>query len=208
MANDTKLNILFGLFVGLLIGMNLLWSKIIGFLGLSTSVAIFLVPFTFLITDIVSEVKGERMARQFLLAGVAALLMILVATSVFVVLEPHARYAHNDSYVTVFGASLRIMVASIIALVLSQYHDIWAFEFWRRKTHGRFLWFRNNASTMVSQAIDTLLFMFIAFWHVAPQFDSLFILQLALPYYLLKILFAGLDTPLVYLGVRLLREKR
>jgi len=208
MANDTKLNILFGLFVGLLIGMNLLGSKIIGFLGLSTSVAIFLVPFTFLITDIVSEVKGERMARQFLLAGVAALLMILVATSVFVVLEPHARYAHNDSYVTVFGASLRIMVASIIALVLSQYHDIWAFEFWRRKTHGRFLWFRNNASTMVSQAIDTLLFMFIAFWHVAPQFDSLFILQLALPYYLLKILFAGLDTPLVYLGVRLLREKR
>jgi len=208
MANDTKLNILFGLFVGLLIGMNLLGSKIIGFLGLSTSVAIFLVPFTFLITDIVSEVKGERMARQFLLAGVAALLMILVVTSVFVVLEPHARYAHNDSYVTVFGASLRIMVASIIALVLSQYHDIWAFEFWRRKTHGRFLWFRNNASTMVSQAIDTLLFMFIAFWHVAPQFDSLFILQLALPYYLLKILFAGLDTPLVYLGVRLLREKR
>ncbi|OHA70782.1 MAG: hypothetical protein A3D64_01815 [Candidatus Wildermuthbacteria bacterium RIFCSPHIGHO2_02_FULL_49_9] len=208
MANDTKLNILFGLFVGLLIGMNLLGSKIIGFLGLSTSVAIFLVPFTFLITDIVSEVKGERMARQFLLAGVAALLMILVVTSVFVVLEPHARYAHNDSYVTVFGVSLRIMVASIIALVLSQYHDIWAFEFWRRKTHGRFLWFRNNASTMVSQAIDTLLFMFIAFWHVAPQFDSLFILQLALPYYLLKILFAGLDTPLVYLGVRLLREKR
>ena len=208
MANDTKLNILFGLFVGLLIGMNLLGSKIIGFLGLSTSVAIFLVPFTFLITDIVSEVKGERMARQFLLAGVAALLMILVVTSVFVVLEPHARYAHNDSYVTVFGASLRIMVASIIALVLSQYHDIWAFEFWRRKTHGRFLWFPNNASTMVSQAIDTLLFMFIAFWHVAPQFDSLFILQLALPYYLLKILFAGLDTPLVYLGVRLLREKR
>jgi queuosine precursor transporter len=204
---NTKLNILFGLFVGLLIGMNLLGGKIIGLFGISTSVAIFLVPFTFLITDIVSEVKGERIARQFLLAGVLAIVMILVFTSIFVLLEPHDRYPYNEEYRTIFGASLRIMVASIVALVISQFHDIWAFSFWKRKTQGRFLWLRNNASTMVSQAIDTLLFMFIAFWHVAPQFDALFILQLALPYYLFKIGFAIVDTPLVYLGVRFLRDR-
>ncbi|MDP4007275.1 MAG: queuosine precursor transporter [bacterium] len=207
MANDTKLNILFGLFVGLLIGMNLLGGKIVELFGVSTSVAIFLVPFTFLITDIVSEVKGERVARQFLLSGVIALLMILIFTGLFVILAPHERYPFNEEYRTIFGASLRIMVASIIALVVSQFHDIWAFSFWKKKTQGRFLWLRNNASTMVSQAIDTLLFMFIAFWHVAPQFDALFILQLALPYYFLKILFAGLDTPLVYLGVKMLKER-
>lgn len=206
MTSTVRLNILLGVFVGLLIGMNLLGSKIIGFLGISTSVAIFIVPFTFLITDIVSEVYGERMARQFLLAGVIALVMILGFTSLFVLLGPHERYLNNEAYGIVFGASLRIMVASIIALVLSQFHDIWAFSFWKRKTQGRFLWFRNNASTVVSQGIDTLLFMFIAFWHVAPQFDALFILQLALPYYLLKVLFSLVDTPLVYLGVRLLKK--
>ena len=206
MMNNTKLNILFGLFVGLLIGMNLLGSKIIGFFGLSTSVAIFMVPLTFLITDIVSEVYGKKMARQFLLAGVTALLMVLAFTSVFLLLEPHERYLNNEAYGTIFGASLRIMIASIIALVISQFHDIWAFSFWKKKTGGRFLWFRNNASTVVSQGIDTLLFMFIAFWHVAPQFDALFILQLALPYYLLKITFAFFDTPLVYLGVRFLKK--
>jgi queuosine precursor transporter len=205
--NNTKLNILFGLFVGLLIAMNLLGGKIIGFFGVSTSVAIFIVPFTFLITDIVSEVYGERTARQFLLAGVAALFMVLVFTSIFVFLQPHERYPYDEQYRIIFGASLRIMAASIIALVISQFHDIWAFSFWKRKTQGRFLWLRNNASTMVSQAIDTLLFMFIAFWQVAPQFDALFILQLALPYYILKILFAALDTPLVYVGVRVLRDK-
>lgn len=207
MTSTAKLNILLGVFVGLLIGMNLLGGKIISFLGVSTSVAIFLVPFTFLITDIVSEVKGERVARQFLLTGVITLLMILAFTAVFVLLEPHERYPYNEEYRTIFGASLRIMVASIIALVLSQFHDIWAFSFWKRKMQGRFLWFRNNASTVVSQAIDTLIFMFIAFWHVAPQFDALFILQLALPYYLLKVLFTALDTPLVYLGVRFFKEK-
>ena len=115
------------------------------------------------------------------------------------------RYAYNGEYETIFGASLRIMVASIIAYIISQYHDIWAFEFWKAKTKGRFLWLRNNFSTIVSQAIDTLIFMFIAFYHLTPKFDALFILELAIPYYLFKIAFAIMDTPFIYLGVRWLK---
>jgi len=202
-----KLCILLSVFAGLLVGMNLLGGKIIGLFGVSVSVGIFMVPFTFLITDIVAEVYGKKMAQKFLVAGVFTLCVILMYTAIFVLLEPHARYETNNEYRTIFGASLRILIASIVAFVLSQFHDIWAFEFWRAQTKGKALWLRNNASTAVSQAIDTLIFMFIAFYMITPQFNAMFIIQLAIPFYLFKVAFAILDTPLVYAGVRWLKEK-
>jgi len=206
MDNTFKIHLLLAVFVGLLIGMNLLGGKIIGLWGISTSVAIFMVPFAFLITDVIAEVRGARAARQFVVAGIVALFFTLFFVSIFVALEPHERYSHDEEYRTIFGASLRIIIASITAFFLSQFHDIWAFGWWKKKTQGRMLWLRNNLSTMVSQGIDTLVFMYIAFYQVAPQFDAVFILQLALPYYLLKVLFAALDTPLVYLGVSWLKK--
>lgn len=202
-----KLALLFGVFVSLLIGMNLLGGKITTLFGVSVSVAIFMVPLTFLITDIVTEVYGKKMTEKFVLVGVFSLLLTLIFTAIFVILEPHERYSFNEEYKTIFGTSLRFMIASMTAIILSQYHDIWAFEFWKNKTKGKFLWLRNNASTMVSQGIDTFVFMMIAFYGITSQFTVLFIIELAIPFYLFKVLFAVLDTPLVYLGVAWLRGK-
>jgi uncharacterized integral membrane protein (TIGR00697 family) len=89
--------------------------------------------------------------------------------------------------------------------MISQYHDIITFEFLKKKTNGKALWLRNNLSTMASQLIDTILFMFIAFYKIAPQFNFSFVLQLCIPYYLFKILFALIDTPFVYIGVKWLK---
>jgi len=95
----------------------------------------------------------------------------------------------------------------LVAFTLSQTHDIWAFNFWKQKTKGRFLWLRNNLSTIVSQFIDSTIFMFIAFYAITPKFTVGFIFSLIIPYWLFKIAFAILDTPLVYAGVKWLREK-
>jgi len=203
--HSLRLTTLLGIFVSLIIGMNLLGGKIVSLFNVSVSVAIFMVPITFLITDIVTEVYGKEVSKHFVFTGIISLLVILAFTAIFVVLEPHARYTFNEEYKVIFGTSSRIMVASIVAFALAQFHDIWAFEFWKEKTGTRFLWLRNNLSTMASQAIDTLVFMFIAFYGITPQFTALFILELALPYYLFKVAFAALDTPLVYLGVRWLK---
>jgi len=202
-----KLSLLLALFVGLLVGMNLLGGKVVPFLGLGASVGIFMVPVTFLITDIVAEVYGRRVATQFVLGGIVTLVVVLLYTALFLVLPPHDRFPFNDEYLTIFGGSARIMVASITGFALSQFHDVWAFEFWKKKTGGRFLWLRNNLSTMVSQLIDTLVFMMIAFYQVTPAYTFEFIIGLAIPYYLLKIGFSLIDTPFVYLGVRWLRGK-
>lgn len=204
---NPKLMVLLSLFVGLLIGMNLLGSKIVSLLGIPVSVGIFMVPLTFLITDIVAEVHGRKTAQWFIYGGVIALLMTLAYVTLFVYLEPQSRFSSlNGAYVTTFGLSARIIIASIVALVVSQLHDIFAFEYWKKRTHGKMLWLRNNLSTIVSQMLDTIIFMFIAFYQIAPKFTAMFILSLAVPYYLFKVVFAIADTPLVYLGVKWLRS--
>jgi hypothetical protein len=206
MTQDFKIKLLLGLFVSLLVAMNLLGSKITQLAGVSVSVAIFMVPLTFLITDIVEEVRGRKLATQFVLIGTISLVILFGFVALSVHLPSHERYSYGTEYRTIFGSSLRIIVASITGFFLSQIHDVWAFEFWKKQTRGRLLWLRNNLSTMVSQAIDTLVFMMIAFYQVTPMFTFGFIISLAVPYYLFKIAFAVLDTPFVYLGVKWLRR--
>jgi uncharacterized integral membrane protein (TIGR00697 family) len=203
------------LFTGTIVASNLVGTKVIPFFTIGNfqvtgSVGIFLFPLSFLITDIVAEIYGARATRWLVTGTLAVLVLVLGVTGLATVLPPADRFAEqNAAYVGVFRSSLRIIIASIVAFTLSQYHDVWAFDFWRKKTGGRFLWLRNNLSTIVSQLIDTVIFMLIAFWGVSEQFTLGFVLGSMLPpYYLLKVLAAFLDTPLVYLGVRLLRRSR
>lgn len=205
---ESKKYILLGLFVSALVTANLIGSKISVVWGVTFSVGIFAYPITFLITDLIEEVFGKKHSRRFLLAGAISMLVVFAWVALALVLPPADRFQFESEYQTIFKVSLRFIVASLIAFVLSQLHDIWAFGFWRKKTKGRFLWLRNNASTIVSQFVDTVIFMFIALYKVAPQYDAAFIFKLIIPYWLLKVLFALLDTPLVYLGVRWLRKSQ
>jgi len=202
------------LFAGTIVAANLMGTKVIAFFSIGSfqvtgSVGIFLFPLSFLITDIVAEIYGVKATRTLVTGTLVVLLIVLGVTALATVVPPADRFAtQNDAYVGIFRSSLRIIVASIVAFTLSQYHDVWAFDFWRKKTGGRFLWLRNNASTVVSQLIDTVIFMLIAFWGVNERFTLGFVLgSMVPPYYLLKVFAAFLDTPFVYLGVRVLRRK-
>jgi uncharacterized integral membrane protein (TIGR00697 family) len=201
------------LFTGAIVAANLMGTKVISFFSIAGftftgSVGIFLFPLSFLITDIVAEVYGQKATRALVGGTLVVLVVILGITALATILPPAERFAsQNDAYLAVFRSSLRILIASIVAFTLSQYHDVWAFGFWKQKTQGRFLWLRNNASTIVSQLIDTVIFMLIAFWGANERFTLAYVLgSMVPPYYLLKVLAALLDTPLVYLGVRLLQR--
>ena len=204
---DEKTMLLLGIFVSGLVLANILGTKITSLFGISVSVAIFAYPLTFLCTDIVEEVRGKAVTMRFVKAGIIALVLTFLLVWVSISLSPHPRFENNDSYVTVFSSSLRMILASLIGFALSQTHDVWAFAFLKKKTKGRFLWLRNTLSTSVSQLIDTTVFMFIAFYQVSPKFTAPFIISLIVPYWLFKVLFAALDTPLVYLGVKWFKGK-
>ncbi len=201
------------IFAGAVVAANLMGTKVIDFFSIggyqfSGSVGIFLFPLTFLVTDIVAEVYGGRATRAMVSGTLFTLVLVLAATAFATVVPPAGRFAaQNQAYVSIFSGSARILVASIVAFTISQYHDIWAFNLWKSVTRGRHLWLRNNASTMVSQLIDSAIFLLIAFWGVTERFTLGYVLGSMLPpYYVIKIIAALFDTPLVYLGVRFIQR--
>ena len=212
-----KTNLLLGLFVASLITANLIGGKITKFWFIEVSVGIFAYPITFLITDVIEEVHGKEKTKMFVKVGFICMLFILLVTafSVWLPFAPRS-YVQAEQYNPVFGISLRFFIASITAFLLSQFHDIWAFNFWKEKTKGKWLWLRNNASTIVSQLIDTIVFMFIALYYIpwlpsilntSPKFTVAYLFTLIIPYYILKVIIALFDTPFVYLGVWWLKKK-
>jgi hypothetical protein len=196
------------LFVTSLLLANTVGIKIIQIGPVNASFGIWLFPLTFLITDVLAEVKGKKFVANLIWSTAIALIFSFIFIQISIWVEPAGRFAEtNPAFVTVFKSSARIIIASLIAFVISQFHDIWAFEFWKQKTKGKYLWLRNNLSTIVSQFIDTVIFIFIAFYQTNPKFDFAFMWQLIVPYYILKVIIALIDTPFVYLGVKWLRPK-
>lgn len=210
-----KTNILLGVFVGSLIAANLIGLKIASFGIFEASVGILLFPILFLVTDIIEEVHGKKKTQEFVIIAFITLMIVLAILVIAVLLPTASRsFVDHETYSSIFGTTIRIFIASITAFLIAQFHDIWAFNFWKQKTKGKHLWLRNNLSTIVSTFIDTTLFMFIAFFGITmtsmfdpanSKFNVEYLFQLIIPYWFIKILFAMFDTPFCYLGVRWLK---
>ena len=203
---NSRLFFLTCLFVALYVAMNLVGTKIITVFSVSASVGIFMAPLLFLITDIIEEVYGREVVSKLIYSSIISLTIVLLFVVLFVNLPPAARFVYNTEYKTVFGLSTRIIIASIVAFFLSQMNDMYVFDYLKKRSRGKKLWLRNNISTMLSQTIDTFVFMILAFWHITDKFTLLFVVKLALPYLFLKLIFALVDTPFVYLGVKWLKK--
>lgn len=182
---------------------NLQVMKITTLFGFTVTLGNVLYGSIFFATDLLSEVYGKREARKGVIIGFLAMLLmtgVMQLALLFGVADDPWAIQVQDSMSVIFGFMPRIALASIAAYLLSQFHDVWAFHFWKMKTGGRHLWLRNNLSTMASQLIDTAVFCFIAFWNVLE--DALFI-EVLLTTYILKVIIALVDTPFMYLGRRL-----
>ncbi|MBW2559574.1 MAG: queuosine precursor transporter [Deltaproteobacteria bacterium] len=193
------------LFVASLLLANILASKIIMVGGLVLPAAIILYPLTFLFTDVVAEVEGKRSAGALIMTGFYLSLFMVVVILAGKLLPPAEFWKHQEAYNIILGSTPRIVLASMVAYLISQNHDIWAFHWLREKTAGRHLWLRNNLSTIVSQMIDSVLFIGIAFWGTVPPAT---IGMMILSQYIVKVGIALLDTPLCYLLVRLYGSDR
>ena len=202
---DTKkILIALAIYLASLFAANTLGLKIMPFiLGLHVSVAVFSFPFVFLTTDVSGEVYGKRMAKLFVLAGFIATALFIVYSFLSLALpwDPAAEWVH-PSYNTVFGISLRIAIASLVAFIVAEYQDVVSFFFFKAKIGSRYFWLRSNLSNLWSQLLDTVLFMTIAFAGVYP---TPVLIRIIITWWLFKVAMGVLYTPLSYLGIRFLR---
>ena len=177
---------------------NIQVLKAVTLFGMDATLGNIVYATSFLVTDILAENYGHKEANRAVGIGFFALLTMTVLMNLALRFTPSDADFAQDSLSTIFGFMPRLAVASLTAYLVSQYHDIWAFLFWKRRKPGtRYLWLRNNASTMVSQLLDTAIFTTIAFVGV---YESKVFWQIFWSTYLLKWLVAVLDTPFVYLA--------
>ncbi|MBN2686903.1 MAG: queuosine precursor transporter [Deltaproteobacteria bacterium] len=193
------------LFVTSLLLSNIIATKIIQVGGLILPAAVVLYPFTFLFTDVVSEVEGKKEAHQLVMMGfyMSIIMVIILFTGSILPAAPFWKY--QEAYGAILGATPRIVIASMTAYLISQNHDVWAFHWWKERTSGKHLWLRNNLSTAASQLIDTVLFIGIAFGGLFP-FKTIAIMMVS--QYLVKVGIALFDTPFCYLLVRMYGNNR
>lgn len=211
-----KIGILIALYIFCVCAAELMWAKtfpLINIFGyqLNASVGIFFIPLIYSINDVITEVFWPKMTRSLIRTSMFIIVLMVLAALLFTALPPSTRFiTHNPAYLTIFGISIRISIASLIAFGIGDFLDVYLFTKVRKMFGAKRLWLRNNVSNILSEAIDTILFMTIAFYAIGtPLSDNVsFLLSIALPYRLLKCCASILVTPFVYMGVHWLRREK
>ena len=191
---------LYALIVMNIIVCNLQVMKLVDIFGVTTTLGNILYASIFFSTDILGEFYGKKEAQKGVWLGFAMLSLATIYMQLALLFTPAKSDFIHPALVQIFSMYPRVAVASLAAYLISQLHDVWAFDFWKIRARGRFLWLRNNASTMVSQLLDTVIFVSIAFGGLLPWGDFF---QILLTTYLIKFVVAAADTPFIYLAARL-----
>ena len=197
------------IFIASLVTCNLIANKFVtvdlGFKVFIVSAGILPYPLTFLVTDLISELYGQKKANLVVFSGFVASMFVLL----FLWLGGQfnaipSSIVDDDIYNSVFQNAWRIIAASMIAYLFAQFIDVRIFHFWKRLTNGKHLWLRNNGSTIASQLVDTTLVIMILFVGV---WESDQIISAIIDGWLFKMLMAAIDTPIIYGIIHLLKGK-
>lgn len=165
---------------------------------------------TFLVTDILSECEGKKEANKAVWLGVFSSLFFLLLSQSWTKYIPSENDFISPAVKEVFSNTPRMIIASLVVYAVSQLFDVWLYHKWWAFTEKKFgskrkyLWLRNNGSTLISQILNTLLFTLFAFW---GTYDAKTMISIFLSSYVIYIFTSLLDTPAVYLA-RKIHDKK
>lgn len=186
------------MFIMSLLVANVIAAKIVKIWIFEVPSAVVAYAITFLCTDIINEIWGveesDRTVKRGFCIQVTAMVLIYFAVK----LPPVAfNQEFSEMFAIVFSQTPRMVLGSLAAYLVSQFNDVHLFNYLRKKTNGSKKWLRNNASTMVSQILDTAIFITIAFYGKTPN-----LLWMICSQYIVKWVLALCDTPFFYYFTR------
>jgi len=185
---------------------NIQVLKLVELFGISATLGNIVYASSFLVTDILSELYGKKSARRAVMIGFFSLIASMVLLQAALWFQPSGDDWAQGHLEAVFGLLPRIVGASLLAFLVSQLHDVWAYNFWKKKWPSRkYIWLRNNASTMVSQLLDSAIFTVVAF---AGAFPLPVLMEILISTYFIKWIVAAADTPFIYWAVRMKNKGR
>ena len=197
-------DIIMALFVAVLLISNIASTKILVLWKFTFDGGTLLFPLSYIFGDILTEVYGYKKSRRviwigFFCAGLMSLVLMLVTA-----LPPAKDWPFQEAFQNILGLTPRIVLASLIAYFAGEFSNSYVLAKLKIKTKGKFLWFRTISSTLLGEGIDTVLFVFIAFWGILP---TSLLITIFISNYIFK---SGLEiilTPATYKVVKFLKEK-
>jgi uncharacterized integral membrane protein (TIGR00697 family) len=202
---DNKPDAIIAIYIAFVIISNILAVKIaefnLGFITLYATAASIIFPVTFLLTDVVNEKFGRKETHKMIFLA----FITQVATALFIFLAikmPSAPFwTAQEMFSSILGFAPRVMIASWIAFLISENADAYIFAWFKKLTQGKYLWSRNILSSIPSMALDTLIFVTLAFYGVQP------LKPLILGVLIIKWLVGIIDIPFMYLNRWIMNKK-
>lgn len=186
---------------------NLQGPKLTVIFGIETTLGVIFYSSIFFATDVLSEIYGREEANKAVRMGFAVSIVVLVMLSLAMLYQPSDRqFAHDihNAFGTILNFTPRFILGSLFAYYISQSFDVWAFHRIRRITGEKWLWLRNNLSTMCSQVVDTAIFSLVVWWGTV---DLVTALKLGAAKYVFKLVIAMIDTGFLYWARYLFRRR-
>lgn len=179
--------------------------------GMEMTLGNILFASTFLVTDILSEMHGKKEAQMAVYMGIATSIAFILISQSWLLYAPNENDFAMPHIQAIFSNTPRLMIVGIAVYAIVQMFDVWAYHKWwdftsRRFGDGRrFLWLRNNGSTLLSQLLNTVLFTWGAFLGV---YGTGTLISIAVASYAVFIVTSLVDTPFVYLARMICDRKK
>lgn len=194
-----------GLFVWLSIATitaNIQTIKIVEIFNIETALGTVLYGTTFLATDLLNEIYGNKIAKKGIMFAFASMVTVTILMSMSLIYTPSVNDIGHNSLKEVFTFNVKVTLASILAFLISQMIDSSLYCKLKEKKYP--IWIRNNLSTLISQLVDTAIFIFIVYFKTV---STSVMFEIAFFMYVFKFLIALIDTPFMYLALRLKSNK-
>ena len=155
-------------FVTVIIATNMIGAeKVVTVFGFTFGGGILFFPISYFFNDILTEVYGYARSRKVVWAGFISLFFTMIMAQVIVALPPARGWMHQQAYEIVYGQTPRIVIASLIAFLCGEFANSVVLAKMKVIFNGKHLWTRTIGSTIVGEAVDSVIFYpaaFFGFW--------------------------------------------
>lgn len=196
--------IICSLFVVCLLLSNLIASKIICIANVSLPAAVILFPITYIFSDIFTEVYGFRKSKMIIWIGFACNTFAVLVYMITIFLPYPDFWTDQEAFVAVLGTTPRVLIASLFGYLFGEFANSIILSKLKVKMAGKNLWFRTIFSTIIGEALDTVIFILISFGGLIA---GNVIFQMVLFQYLWKVCYEIVLTPATYVTVKWLKKK-
>jgi uncharacterized integral membrane protein (TIGR00697 family) len=192
------------LFVTCLLAANTMATKLIAIGGVVLTAGIVIFPISYVIGDVLTEVWGYGAARRVIWLGFACNALMVAALWLGGKLPAAPFWKGQEAYDAIFGQTPRVLAASFVAYLVGEFANAFVLAKLKLATRGRWLWLRTIGSTVVGQALDSIVFVTLAFAGAVPPGV---LVPIVAAQWIVKVVYEAAATPLTYAAVAWLKTR-